>query len=256
MSNDEREKLRGALEPGPGCPPLAGLLDAAAAASPTPEERALLAHAAACPACGAELELAGAFTAPARSAEEAADIEWVESRIDPVATRAGRTGAPATASEPPQLARVLPMRRKERSPSAQPAWTKFAAAALLLVGIAVTLRWSVPSRPPALPDVPATDVVRGGALALESPVGEMAAAPGRFDWQSIPGAANYTIEIRDVAGDLVGSAESSESGLEIAPDLAARLESRVSYSWSVVARDSAGTEIARSAPAIFRYGAS
>jgi len=249
MKNDERGKLGEALAPGPDCPPLARLIDAAFAASPTPEERALLAHAAGCAACAAELELAGAFTEPARSAAEAAEIDWVASRIDVAAGRKDESAAPP-------LARVLPMRRKERKTSAQPAWTKFAAAALLLVGIAVTLRWSVPSGPPSLPDVPATDVVRGGALALESPVGELAAAPARFDWQSVASATSYTVEIRDVAGDLVASADTVESALEIAPELAARLESRVSYSWSVRARDAAGAEIARSAPAIFRYGAS
>jgi hypothetical protein len=249
MNSDERDPLRAALEPGPDCPPLARLIDAAFAAAPTAEQRALLTHASACASCAAELELAGAFTAPARSPEEAAEIAWVESRIDLAAAR-------GVTAEPAPLARVLPMRRKkERASTAQPAWTKLAAAALLVVGIAVTLRWSVPSGPPILPDVPATDVVRGGALTLESPLGELAEAPARFDWQSVPGAARYTLEIRDVAGDPVASADAAESALEIPPGLAAKLESHVAYSWSVVARDAAGVELARSAPAIFRYGA-
>ena len=250
MNSDERDLLRGALERGPGCPPISRLIDAAFAATPTAEERALLAHAAGCAACGSELELAGVFNAPARSAEEASEIAWVESRIDLAAARGESSSTPAT------LARVLPMRRKERPATAQPAWAKLAAAALLLVGIGVTLRWSSPWTPPALPDAPPTDVVRGGAFALESPIGELGTAPSRFDWQSVPGATRYTVEIRDVAGDLVASAEAAESALEIAPDLAAKLESRVAYSWTVVARDAAGSGIARSAPAIFRFGGS
>jgi hypothetical protein len=250
MNGNGSDLWKDALGRGAGCPPIERLVDAAFAEEPTAEERALLAHASGCAACAAELELAGAFTGAARSAGEAEEIAWIESRVD-VAKALPERGSKG--AESPSLARVLPMRRKESKPQAPAAWTRWAAAALILVGIGVTLRYSGPARPPALPDGPATDLVRGGQLFLEGPVGELAVRPARFDWQSVPGAVSYVLEVRDVAGDLVERAETGASALETAGPFASRLESHVSYSWIVVARDAAGLEIARSSPAIFSF---
>lgn len=261
--NDERELLRAALERPAGCPPLERLIDAAFADHPTAEQRALLAHAtgdigaadtasrAACPACSAELELARAFDGAARNEGEASEISWIDGHVDVAAGRKAASGAAP-------MARVLPMRRPaKRSSTAgpSPAWTRYAAAALVLVGLGVAVRWNATPRPPALPDGPLSDVVRGGEITLDSPVGELPAEPSQFAWRPVAGATSYRLEVRDVAGDLLFSGESREPAFGAPADLGALLESRVAYSWLVIARDAAGAELARSSPAIFRFEA-
>ena len=84
-------------------------------------------------------------------------------------------------------------------------------------------------------------------------IGELETKPSEFRWRAVAGAASYRVELRDVAGDLVASAESRAPRLALEGELARRLESRVTYSWTVTARDAAGIEVARSAAAVFRY---
>lgn len=241
---DEREMMRAALERRNGCPPLATLIDAAFAAAPTPEQESHLAHAASCASCAAELELASAFDGSARTGDEEGEIAWVEGRVDVAVGRA---------AEPAPLARVLPMRKKSSAPTSAPAWTRWAAAALVVLGLAVALRWNAVRLAPPLPDGPSIDVVRSGELLLESPIGELPAAPERFEWRPVPGATNYSVEVRDVAGDLLFSADAPGPALALTPEHGAQIESHVSYTWTVIARDAAGAELARSAPAIFRF---
>lgn len=245
----ERELLREALSTNPGCPPLERLVDAAFAAAPDAAQGELLAHGRTCAACAAELALAGEFAALPRSEQEARDVEWIAARLELAPAGAG-------VSSVAPLARVLPMRRRrERAKSAgvAPVWTRWAAAALIAVGAGVAVRWNATTLAPPLPDRPDVDVVRSGEVLLESPVGELAAKPARFAWRELPGAASYRFELRDVAGDLLHAADADTAGLELDSRLAAILESHVSYSWLVIARDAAGRELARSAPAIFRY---
>jgi hypothetical protein len=247
--NDERDLLREALARPADCPQLERLIDAAFAATPTAAERALLEHASACAACAAELDLARSFDGEARSAEESGEIAWVAGRID---VAAGRKASDAAAP----LARVLPMRRtskrREAATNSAP-WSRWAAAALVLVGLGVALRWNATSRPPSLPDGPISDVVRGAELVLDTPVGDVESEPREFRWRAVTGAEGYRIEVRDVAGDLLYAAESGATAFATPPELAGTLESRVSYSWVVVARGAGGVELTRSTPAIFRF---
>jgi hypothetical protein len=247
--DDERDLLREALARPAGCPPLERLIDAAFAPRPNEAERALLDHASACVACAGELELARAFDGEGRSAEESAEIAWIASHVD---VAAGRKGADALAP----LARVLPMRRpakRRESATTSAPWPRWAAAALVLVGLGVALRWNAAPRPPSLPDGPISDVVRGAELVLEGPVGDADGEPREFRWRAVAGAESYRLEVRDVAGELLYAAESRGTVLATPAELADTLESRVSYSWTVVARGAGGTELTRSTPAIFRF---
>ena len=121
------------------------------------------------------------------------------------------------------------------------------------------MRPAFPPRPdlrqtpaPALPDAPDSDVVRSGELLLDSPLGTLNGAPMEFTWRPVVGAAKYRIELRDVAGDLLWQGSSATTALGVAADLAAKLETFVTYRWNVTALDDAESALAHSSPVSFR----
>jgi hypothetical protein len=263
---DRDRALREALRPATACPPLAELAHAAFAGATTPANEALLAHAATCPACGAELALAGAFEASPRSAVEAEEIAWVAARMSPPRA-SDRAAGPAEGATPqtgaPPMARVIPMdRHRERSrrrSSGEPSlWSRWAAAALIVVGLGFAFEWAHRTigrgGPPALSPGGTSldpDVVRGGAILLESPLGRQSEAVREFTWRPGEGAAAYRVEIRDLAGDLVWQGLSPAPRLATPPDLAAKLETYVAYAWTVTALDASQSPLGQSQSARF-----
>lgn len=244
MNADEtRELIRAAIGRSEGCPPVERLIDALFSAAPSAEQQGLLAHAEGCAACAAELELARAFDATPRSAAEAEEIAALSAGLE------------ARSAVAPPMARVIPMRQNSPAPGDRrfPGWSRLAAAALVVLSVGLGLRWSGVRLSPELPDGPAKDIVRSGELQLEHPIGELEGRPVELAWQAVAGASTYRIEVRDVAGDQLFEAASPSPTLVLAGTQASLLESHVSYSWLVVARDAAGLEIARSTPATFRF---
>lgn len=262
IESDRNPLLRQALQPATGCPPLAELLDARFADPATPEIAALRAHAAGCSACGAELALAGAFDAAPRNTAEAAEIAWVASRLE--------SSMPAQAASPtpqaPPMARVLPMAemRARRSQAARAAagtalWQRWAAAAMVVLGLGFAFEWAHRNLAPALPgrpDAPSTDVVRSAEVRIEGPVGVLSASGAEqlppFAWRAVAGAASYRVELRDVGGDLVWQGASATSSLVAPAELRAKLATFVTYRWNVTALDASAGALAHSAPASFR----
>lgn len=264
IDSDANRLLRQALAPAPGCPPLAELLDAKLAADASPRSAELRAHAVGCAACAAELALVGAFDATPRSAAEAQEIAWVAAQLQPLAAVAP---APAPAPAPkPEMARVLPMAphaakraklaRQMREPSL---WSRWAAAALVVVGLGLVFEWGHRSFAPALPDRPdalSPDVVRSGEVRLDAPVGVVEVAGiaelPPFAWRPVAGAASYRLEVRDVADELVWQGSSRAAELAAPPELRAKLQTLVTYRWSITALDAAQSAIGHSAAATFR----
>jgi hypothetical protein len=245
--SDRPAALREALAPGPGCPPLAELLDSHFGGAVGPRAEELRAHAAGCAACSAELTLAGAFDATPANAAEAQEIAWVAARI--------RQPAAMGESAAPPLARVLPMaphaaKRARQAKSARRGaemslWNRWAAAALVVVGLGVAFEWAhrtIGAGPATSSGVASldSDVVRGGTILLESPAGRQTRPVSEFAWRAVPGATSYRIEIRDGAGEAVWQGAAPTSRLATPPQLAALLETYVTYSWAVTALD--GTE--------------
>ncbi|MEO8197056.1 MAG: hypothetical protein ABI689_10065 [Thermoanaerobaculia bacterium] len=257
---DRNQTLRQALQPAAGCPPLGELLDTLLAQSASPRAAELRAHAGECSACAAELTLARAFDAAPKSAEEAQDIAWVAAQLQLPAA------ASAVAALTPQLARVLPMAphaakraRLARQAAGTPLWTRWAAAALVIVGLGLVFEWGHRSFAPALPDrsdALSSDVVRSGEVRLDSPVGVvevvgMDSLP-TFAWRPVTGAASYRIDVRDVADDLLWQGSVVAPSLVAPPELRAKLETLVTYRWHVTAFDAAQSAIGHSATATFR----
>jgi hypothetical protein len=259
---DRDRLLRQALQPGPGCPPLSELLDTLFGGATTPAAEALRVHVAGCPACAAELELASAVDAAPRSASEEQEIAWVAERATlpqsaPVAPR----NSPA-----PQLARVLPMaaavaaraQRAKRSDGRgeMSLWSRWAAAAMIVLGLGLAFEWGHRNFAPALPgaaEALRSDVVRSGEVLLDAPVGVATSRPSEFSWRAVDGVASYRIEVRDVAGDLLWQGAATMPRLAPPPELEAKLESFVTYRWSVTALDASGSSVAQSAPTAFRF---
>ncbi|MEO7974101.1 MAG: hypothetical protein ABIU84_11000, partial [Thermoanaerobaculia bacterium] len=135
-------------------------------------------------------------------------------------------------------------------------WNRWAAAALIVVGLGVAFEWAhrtIGSSPqlPGGPNIVDSDVVRGGALLLESPVGRQTQSVKAFTWRALAGATSYRVEVRDVAGELVWQGLAATSRLETPSELAAQLQTYVSYSWSVTAFDAAQSAVGHSQSARF-----
>ena len=167
------------------------------------------------------------------------------------------------------MARVLPiseMRAKRlraaRQPGEMSLWNRWAAAALVVIGLGFAFEWAHRNLAPALPDrseAAISDVVRSGEVLLESPFGVVAATTTTgveqlppFVWRAFAGAASFRVEVRDVAGDLLWQGSSTATTLAAPPDLLAKLETLVTYRWTVTALDAAAGAVAHSVPASFR----
>lgn len=235
------QTLEQALRPEGGCPPPERLAAAAASELPAAESESLLAHAAGCAACAAELDLARAFAAePAASA--GTDLAWVLGRLPE------RLSAPATAA----VAKVLPMRPRPARRGFRPAL--WAAAASVLLAVALGLVALREARSPALPERPLEDVVRGGSIAWTTPLGVLAEAPAVLAWTAVddPRLARYRVEILDVEERVIAGGESTEPRLSLSAGDRARLETFVGYRVRVVALDRSDRELAASPEAELR----
>jgi hypothetical protein len=244
----EADLLRRALAPTAECPPLDRLAAAALGDLPADEAAVLAAHAAGCAACGAELELARGIAAPVADADEQGRLEAVLARL--TAGRAEGSGAPARvlAFERPQAAR--------RGAGAPRSWTRWAAAALVLLAVALAARTMRPPLPPEVLPPGEGEVVRGGEIELEAPLGATAAIPAEFAWRPVAGAERYEVELLDVAGERLWSATTAAGRVELPEAARQLLRPRASYAWRVRALDAGGQEIGRSVVAPFTLGAS
>lgn len=229
--------LAAALERGPGCPPIEKLVELATRPMPAEAAESIRAHVAGCPACAAELDLARAFQSP-ESSVEAEDLRWVVAQLE--------AGAVST----PEPARILPMRRR----SAFAGWGLRAAAAAL-VAVALGLGWTLigDRKSPGLPTAGAEDVVRSGHVALVAPLDAEVKGPIRFSWEPVSGASSYRVVLADVSDEPIWEGESPRAGLELPEVAEKRLESLVTYRWSVIARDRSGLRLAQSEIGEFRY---
>lgn len=247
MSESKRipvETLARALGAGEGCPALERLVAAAAGELPESERADVLAHAASCAACAAELDLARGFGREPE-VDEAADVEWIVGRLR------GETAAASVPAATPAVAKVLPMRprRGALSPARRALWAA-AACAALAIGLSF---WSVrDGRAPALPERPLVDVVRGGAVELTTALGSLAAAPDEIAWRPVAGATSYRAEILDVADRPLLAALVTAERWTLSFEERARLETFVRYRVRVVALDAGGRELAASEPAELR----
>jgi hypothetical protein len=246
-----------------GCPPPEAFLEAELQTLTPDQRRTLEAHAETCPACRAERELAQAFDSGAEGVS-AEDVAWVVGHLR------GETDtlpAPAPAAEAPSFTaretrptapgagipaggRLVPFQKRRQLPT----WTRLAAAAVLTVGIGLTL-FTVYDRNPPLPPPPGSGLVRGGEVEALSPLGEVAAMPGELRWQPFAGAVGYRVRLVAVDGRTLWEGRAAAPPALLPAPVIAGLRRSVSYDWSVEALAGDGKVLGRSTTTRFRIRA-
>ncbi len=257
MSRDPREEqfaghLRGAF--GKECPAPEVFLEAEWVALSATERARNEAHAATCPACAAERDLAALWDLPAEAGDLAAeDLAYVVGRIEESQAEAAPSArsnvVPFPAGRTPE--RSLPAARQGRPSRSLAAWGLALAAVLALgIGLSIGLRQS------DLPDLPpppgGAETYRGSTVLLRGPEGELREAPARLEWEAMKGAASYRVRIADPLGEEIWTGTAQAPPLVLPGEAAAKLQTAVVYSWTVEAFDAAGRRLAGSEALKFR----
>jgi hypothetical protein len=241
-----------------GCPPPEAFLEAEPGSAAA---RRLDEHAAGCPACAAERDLALLFAAPEGAAASAADVDFVVARlaaaspVRPAAVPAGQVvpfrtpaGRPAAAAADGTTAeRPVPSRRPR---SASQLW-KLAAALVLVLGGGLLFELSH-SGAPSLPAPQVGGPVRGGEVETLAPAGEVAAIPAELRWEPRAGAQSYRVRLSAVDDTVLWEATVPASPARLPAAVAAGLHPAVAYTWTVEALDASGAPLATSEPVRFR----
>ncbi len=249
------ERLRGAFAT--GCPAPELFLDAEWVRLPAVERARIEAHAATCPACAAERDLAALWDLPTDAGDlPAGEIAYVVGRIEEALAEApatrnvvpfpvGRTGARAELGKPAQL-------QTARRPSRSLGLLGLALAAVLALGIGL----SIELRQRELPELPAPIggplTYRGSTVLLRGPEGELEAAPAEFDWALVEGATSYRVRISDPLGEEIWSTTANAAPLALPVTVRAKLQTAVVYAWTVEAFDAKGNRLAGAEPLRFR----
>ncbi|HKV07128.1 MAG TPA: zf-HC2 domain-containing protein [Thermoanaerobaculia bacterium] len=226
-----------------GCPPPEAFLEAEAGGLSPEERRALDEHAARCPACAAERDLARLFDAAPEGADvRPEDLDFVVSRLEE--TSPVRPAKPKVVPFPGPRREVAPP-----VPSRSRSFVRFAAAAVLVIAAGLGYRaFQAPDLPP--PEV--GEVVRGGEVEAVSPVGEVAEIPGELRWVSREGAASYRVRLTAVDGAVLWEGTALAPPLRLPAEVAGRMHRAVVYTWTVEALGPAGERLATSGPVTFK----
>lgn len=223
-----------------GCPPPEAFLEAEAGSLSSEERRALDEHAARCPACAAERDLARLFDAgPQETDVRSGDLGFVLSRLESASLAAFKTSGSRNV--------VVPFPRIGRSRAV----LRFAAAAVLVIGAGLGYR-AYQERVPALPPPATGEVVRGGEVEAVSPAGEVREIPAELRWLPTKGAVSYRVRLTAVDGSILWETVVPAGPARLPADIAARLHRAVLYTWTVEALDAAGARLASSEPVRFR----
>jgi hypothetical protein len=225
------DSLHSAWSPENGCPPAEDWLRLETG-DVTPEERRTLeAHAARCPACAAERDMARLFAeAPAQARDE--DVEYVVAKLE----------ALNLPSQPVPLA--FPSRRRPVL-----TWVaRLAAVIVLALGVALFFR---AGQAPPLRDPGAGEVYRGGELRLVGPIGEISEMPREFRWEKAEDASSYRVTLRAVDDAVLWQETVAAPAARLPEDVARGLHRAVLYRWNVEALDERGARLAASEPAQF-----
>lgn len=228
-----------------GCPPPEAFLEAEAEGLSPEERRTLDEHAARCPACAAERDLARLFDAAPEEADvRPEDLDFVVSRLgEPAPVRENVVPFPASPGHRPTEA--------PRSRSGSRSLLRFAAAAVLVIGLGLGYR-AFQSPVPELPDPGTGEVLRGSEVEAVAPVGEVAEIPPELRWVLVDRAASYRVRITAVDGSVLWEGTASAPSVHLPADVASRLHRAVVYTWTIEALDPGGARLATSGPVRFQ----
>jgi len=196
------------------------------------------AHLAGCAHCQTELAMLKNFEQSTSSADEGAAVAWIAAQLE------RQQSAPVAQQK---IARVPFWRTMFRIPYLAGA---AALAAVLIFG--VSLYHGNSDGPGRLNPGVGNGQFRSGAIHLVSPIAEQNDAPTEFRWEAVQGASSYTVELKDVAGITLATANSTQNALPVTPEMKANMVSGKPLKWQVTAIDANGKEIANSSGGEFK----
>ncbi|HEX9256399.1 MAG TPA: hypothetical protein VF938_12680 [Candidatus Angelobacter sp.] len=196
------------------------------------------AHLAGCAHCQTELALLKNFEQSTPSADEGAAVAWIAAQLE------RRQSVPVAQQK---IARVPFWRTMFRIPYLAGA---AALAAVLILGI--SLYHGSLDGPGKINPGLGSGQFRSGSIHLVSPIAEQNNAPTEFRWDAVRGARSYSVELKDVAGITLATANSTQNVLPVTPEMKANMVSSKPLKWKVTALDSTGKEIANSSPEQFK----
>jgi hypothetical protein len=206
-----------------------------------PADPKTAAHLAGCPHCHTELTMLKNFETSAAGADEGAAVVWVAAQLQ------------RQQSGPARQSAALPVLPFWRSLFRMPYLAAAAAAAIVLaLGVSLYSPGIPADGPRRVTNPQGIGVYRASAVHLESPSGNLAQAPAEFRWEAYPGAASYTVEITDVLGTVLSSAQSTQTSLATSPNMQANIWPGKPLKWKVTARDASGKAIADSSAQGFK----
>jgi hypothetical protein len=216
------------------CLPLEVLEQMTENASANPKAAA---HLAGCAHCQTELAMLKNFEQSTPSADEGAAVAWIAAQLE------RRQSAPVAQQK---IAHVPFWRTMFRVPYLAGA---AALAAVLIFGI--SLYHGNSDGPSKINPGIGSGQFRG-SIHLLSPIADQSNAPAEFRWDAVQGASSYTVELKDVAGITLASANSTQNALPVTPEMKANMISGKPLKWQVTARDANGKEIANSSAEQFK----
>jgi len=196
------------------------------------------AHLAGCAHCQTELAMLKNFEQSTPSADEGAAVAWIAAQLE------RRQSAPVAQQK---IARVPFWRTMFRIPYLAGA---AALAAVLIFGI--SLYHGNSDGPSKINPGLGNGQFRSGAIHLVSPITDQNSAPREFRWDAVQGASSYTVELKDVAGITLATANSTQNALPVSPEMKANMISGKPLKWQVTAKDANGKEIANSSTEQFK----
>ena len=223
--------LKSALGPSSGCPDLAALAGANLNAE-------MQQHLDGCSHCRTELATLREFESAEPRADEVASVNWIQSELQRRAPQIVKAASPKPAS----LLDKLRLWAGELFSAPRRMQLSLAAASLLLV--AFTGVYHHRSGEPPLSAPSGQQVWRSGQFSAVSPVGDITQAPVEFRWESVAGATEYQIQVAEVDGTVVWSAESGQTRIETPESIRRLFQPGRTLQWTVVARNAAHEKIA------------
>ena len=168
---------------------------------------ALETHAASCPLCATERDLAGSFAAEVDAQQNTA---------------------------PTPSAVVAETRPSDTNRSWRPALALAATLLLAVVGWLST-RTSSPDLPPVEGPGSGSTMRSGSEVVLVAPNGELAELPSHFSWNSTTDEAEFRVTVQRVDGRVLFERRTNETQLQLSPEERGALEKDVTYTWYVTA---------------------
>ncbi|HEX3585419.1 MAG TPA: hypothetical protein VH024_05455, partial [Candidatus Angelobacter sp.] len=165
------------------------------------------AHLAGCAHCQTELAMLKNFEQSTPSADEGAAVAWIAAQLE------RRQSAPVAQQK---IVRVPFWRTMFRVPYMAGA---AALAAVLIFGF--SLYHGNSDGPGKINPGLGSGSFRSGSIHLVSPIADQNSAPAEFRWDAVQGASSYKVELQDVAGITLATANSAQNVLSITPEMKA-----------------------------------